>query len=81
MNTTSIAPPDALPQNTHFEFELNQRVSHAQYGAGTIRGFLQRDGQTLWLVHFDAAPTIPTPHGAVPVSQLFPVATRDLQPA
>lgn len=69
------------PNTSYARFELNQRVTHAQYGVGTIRGFVQRAGEILWLVHFDTAPSIPTPHGAVVVLQLFPVAPRNLQPA
>jgi|GEM_PF-4803253 hypothetical protein len=81
MKNESIAI--ANPSQTHAPraaFELNQRVLHAQHGYGTIRGFIQpRTDEIIWLVHFDAAPTIPTPAGAIPISQLFPVATRDLR--
>ena len=61
--------------------ELNERVTHAAYGAGTIRGFIQRNGELLWLVNFDRKPTIDTPDGAVAVPQLFPVASAQLQKA
>ena len=62
-------------------FQLNERVTHATYGAGTIRGFIHRNGELLWLVNFDRKPTIEPPDGAVAVPQLFPVASAQLQKA
>ena len=78
MNTDTTTPAALNPPHS---FELNERVKHAEYGTGNIRGFVHSPDGILWLVRFDCNPTIDTPDGAVAVPQLFPVATRNLQKA
>ena len=75
----NISLQDALSHSIPQPFELNQRVTHAQYGAGTIRGFVWHgDGSRLWLVQFDflLLPEL----AALSVSELYAAPTETLTP-
>lgn len=72
MKQPLLTSSDTLPKEPRFPFELNQRVMHATYGAGTIRGVLHSGKSLRWLVQFDAVVTATLP-------QLYATPTETLQ--